>query len=197
MDQAVKKGRKVQEKWKKTQQHTQKKGCAWTNVKSSIKSWVSNRSQDVCFFMWCHWCDLITCTVCWRERTFPSSYVSEHICCWGDGSLIHRAAFRSFGDRSAQHGWQLWGAVRGDSRQIPQCGQYSDSPSLLLGCCWLLNLGPCPRAAAGRSCWVWKWACCWPCWWPALQDRPVTGGTRGRPAMEDLTCTLFWTSEYP
>lgn len=136
--------------------------------------------------------------VCWREREGEEDSVpaaSLLLCCWGDGSLIQRGAFkaseialRSMADIISV----LWD---GESGEKPPSGEYLCLPSLWLSWCFLLNSGWCPSAAAGRSCSVWNWAFWWRSWWPAAQDRSTKGGRQGRPAMEDLTYTLFWTSE--
>lgn len=135
--------------------------------------------------------------MCWRLRKtqqLPSSSVHMHLL-WWDVSLIQRAALQSLGDRSARHGWHQQSAVRGQPGQHLCLENIWTDPSLPSSWCFHLHSEWCPSAAAGRSFSVWKWASWWWPWWPAVQDRSVTAAVQARPAMVDLTCTLFWTSK--
>lgn len=80
-------------------------------------------------------------------------------------------------------------------RETPP-GESSFLPSLGSSWCFLSSLEWCPSAGAARACSLWSCVSSWWSWWPAAAlDRSMTGGRQGRPAMEDLTSTLFWTSE--
>lgn len=126
----------------------------------------------------------------WGSRQLsPTSFtppLPAHICCWGDAVLIQRGTFHA--SEISLHSMacrvtELWG------RSLKEI-------SNRLSWCFLLILESCPSAGAGRSCLAWNWAYWWWSWWPAVQDRPMAGGRQGRLVMEDLTSTLFWTSEF-
>lgn len=126
-----------------------------------------------------------------KDHQLHSSSANTHLLLRRWDSDPERSA-QSLGDRSVQHGWpQAQCAVRGDRRALMLTFSLTDWAGA-----FFFNLAWCPSAgAAGRSCSVWSWACWWRSWWPAAPDRSTTGGRQGRPATEDLTYILFWTSE--